>query len=832
MVFGNPQVHLLRSSARISILALLFIAGAFLLTGCDESATMEPERAGPGGGLGDRVPRVSATPPTTEAPDLVSVDNFRKGPKDDDGNRQTLVDFTFDQAAYLNGGNRSSFSLVPLDGGDPLNARGIEPDADVAEGDEIVTVLFEGKIAAKDYARGFVATGVVNSDCCNIGSANPANINQSAIVSNEGLTENPDLIQATRDGDQVLFEFDEALTDDDVVQNTSGLRIFFPETDQNSVIPDAGALSVKRQSATVLRAYYGEDLPEGYTLDDAVGAFVDQGSVQAASGSRGANDGVNAFDEFAPLGDTGAVVCAAAPETGELGDGSGPTEAPDVVSVGNFRRGPFTDGFEPTTCVDFVFDQVAYLNGGTFSNFHLVPLDGGDALDGSTNQTADSDESGDRVVTIVFPGDLSPSDFARGYVDSEVVNSNESNVSSDDPTNINQSAAVSPNTKTENPDLISIRRDGDSFLFEFDEDLTTDDVAQNSSGLRLYFPEAKQQSTIPFASSAGVDVVDARTLRAFYDTYPADYGPSDAVGGYAVQGTVQAASGSRGGNDGVNAFDELAPVSVEDASVCEPSADVGGTGDGSGPTEAPDLLTIDNFRDGPRTSQFEPTTCVDFTFDQIAYLNGGDRSNFQLVPLDASDALSGTTNVTPTQDQDPSGDNIVTVIFPGDLSPSDFARGYVDTGVLNSAESNISSDNPLNINQAANIDPNVFTENPDLVQNLQAVERQSEVWLYFEFDEALTDDDVIQSTSGLRIYFPSTTQSSTIPDAGAVEVKVVDDRTLRAKFKDLPEGYSVQDAVGAFVVQGTVQAAVGSRGGNDGKSAFDETFLNVDWPGS
>ena len=42
---------------------------------------------------------------------------------------------------------------------------------------------------------------------------------------------------------------------------------------------------------------------------------------------------------------------------GCTGDGSGPTKAPDLMSVGNFRRGPFTVEYEPTTCVDFVFDQ-------------------------------------------------------------------------------------------------------------------------------------------------------------------------------------------------------------------------------------------------------------------------------------------------------------------------------------------------------------------------------------------------------------------------------------------------------------------------------------------
>lgn len=531
----------------------------------------------------------------------------------------------------------------------------------------------------------------------------------------------------------------------------------------------------------------------------------------------------------APISGVGETE-ARSPRTTAIAAVAGITEAPDLISVGNFRPGPLNDDGGTQTLVDYTFDQPTYLNGGNRSSFHLVPLDGGNAVDGRGVKPA-TDTAGDNVVTVLYGGTLSPADYARGYVDSGIVNSACCNVGSDNPANINQAADISNGGLTENPDLVSATRDGDQVIFEFDEPLTTDDVIQNSSGLRVYFPETDQASTIRFAGALAVKQQSPTTLRAFYgDDLPEGYTLGDAVGAYVVQGTVQAAQGSRGANDGKNAFDELAPLGDTGAHVCPAPAAAGGTGDASGPTEAPDLLEVGNFRRGPFTSQFEPTTCVDFVFDQVAYLNGGDRSNFHLVPLDASDALDGTTNVLPESDQ--TGDNIVTVIFPGDLSPADFARGYVDTGVLNSAANNISADNPLNINQAANIAPNTRTENPDLAQDLKSVERQSSVWLYFVFDEPLTDDDIVQSTSGLRVYFPATSQSGTIPDAGAVQVKRVNDRTLRAKFKDLPEGYRLSDAVGAFVVQGSVQAAVGSRGGNDGKSAFDETFLSIDWPGS
>jgi hypothetical protein len=86
---------------------------------------------------------------------------------------------------------------------------------------------------------------------------------------------------------------------------------------------------VRRDADTVLRAFFGDDLPADYTLADAVGGFVVQGTVQAANG--GANDGVNAFDETRPMGDTGFVVCEPSEDVGGTGDGAGPTDAPDLM---------------------------------------------------------------------------------------------------------------------------------------------------------------------------------------------------------------------------------------------------------------------------------------------------------------------------------------------------------------------------------------------------------------------------------------------------------------------------------------------------------------------
>jgi Ca2+-binding RTX toxin-like protein len=502
------------------------------------------------------------------------VGNFRPGPPTDDGRPQTLVDYTFDQVAYLKGGNRSSFNLIPLDGGDEVPARGAEPQADTA-GDEVVTVLFTGRIDPANYARGFVDTGIVTSREAGPNSDNPLNINQSEPVSNGGVTQNPDIESVTYDGgDIVLYEFDQALTNDDVIQNTSGLRVYFPKTSQASRIREAGAANVTRESPTTLRAQFANDLPEGKTLDQAVGGFVQQGTVQAAPGERGANNGANAFDETAPLQDSGNEVCAAPSGAGGTGEGAGPTEAPDLQSVGNFRRGPATSQGTPTTCVDFTFDQVAYLNGGDKSNFQIVPLNGGDAISGSTNVDAKSDEPGDNIVTVVFSGNLTPSNFARGYVDTSVVNSNESNASDENPYNINQSADINPNEKTENPDLVRVTRGNNSFIYEFDEPLTNDDVIQNNSGLRIYFPETSQASTIRQKGAIRVERVSDTKLRAFFgEDLPEGKTLDDVVGAFVNQGTVQSAQGSRGGNDGKNAFDETLIASMKSCTIIGSSDD-------------------------------------------------------------------------------------------------------------------------------------------------------------------------------------------------------------------------------------------------------------------
>lgn len=284
--------YVLLTTLLVAALALAG-CGGIVEPGSSTNGTTSASTTSPKGGTTERF----RTGPT-EAPDLVSIGEFREGPSTDEGGPTTLVDFRFDQDSYLKGGDRTSFHLARANGGDALDATSMRPERD-KQGDEVVPVIFPGKLQAKDFARGYVDSQTATSRKQGANKDNPFNINQSATIG-DGKTKNPDLISVTRDGDQLLYEFDEPLTKDDVVQNTGGLRIYFPETDSSS-LRQAGALYVDREGPRTLKAFFGRDLPGGRELDDAAGAFVKQGTVQAAKGSRGGNDGKNAFDELSTI---------------------------------------------------------------------------------------------------------------------------------------------------------------------------------------------------------------------------------------------------------------------------------------------------------------------------------------------------------------------------------------------------------------------------------------------------------------------------------------------------------------------------------------------------
>lgn len=228
-------------------------------------------------------------------------------------------------------------------------------------------------------------------------------------------------------------------------------------------------------------------------------------------------------------------------------------------------------------------------------------------------------------------------------------------------------------------------------------------------------------------------------------------------------------------------------------------------------TRAPDLVRVTDFSVGPTVSG-GPSTCVSFTFDQQVFLTGGDRTNFHLVPTDGDDAADGTSQKSNVC-RDRNGDRTIVVIFKGNLNAADYARGYVDNSTVSS---NAQGNAPTNVPQSEDIRPNTNTVNPDLVSVTVNCRRQV---AFYRFDEALAQEDVIQDTSGLRLYFNGTKRAS----AQKVE-KTGNKKLLKASFKGgLPQGRTIGDAKGAFVTAGTVVGgqAPGGPGGENG-NAFDE----------
>ena len=228
-------------------------------------------------------------------------------------------------------------------------------------------------------------------------------------------------------------------------------------------------------------------------------------------------------------------------------------------------------------------------------------------------------------------------------------------------------------------------------------------------------------------------------------------------------------------------------------------------------TKAPDLVTVTNFRAGPVISG-GPSTCVTFSFDQKVFLTGGDRTNFHLVPVDGDDAVDGTSQSSNTC-RDRRGDRLITVIFRGDLAAADFARGYVDNSTVSS---NRQGNAPTNVPQAEDIRPGTETVNPDLVSVTVNCKRQV---AFYRFDEPLSQEDVIQDTSGLRLYFGDTKRASAqrVDETGNRKV-------LRASFRGgLPQGKNLRGARGAFVTAGTVVGGQPPNGpGGEAGNAFDE----------
>jgi putative cell wall-binding protein len=329
----------------------------------------------------------------TEAPDLVSVTNFRPDP----GNSfQTLVTYTFDEPAWNDCGDGGYF-LNHVDG---VNWN---DDSEVVAGNgtAVHTVAFQNNgfsggapstvnVAAASIARAGMYEGCVNDAQALDGNDNPL---QTVNVSNNGITETPDLLSAivVRNSptpaalvptfgdtiDSILYTFDEPVLlpsgtppGEPSIVGLTGDEGFYAYLSTSEQL-EAAIVTRSTANDTQVAAIFGP----GGTLDLAVGASVDWETVEEGSG--GQNRG-NLEHEV------GVANVGTGPTTI-----SGRTAAPDLIDVTVAER---RDAFGTLVGarVTYTFDEDVFLL--EEGRFGIVLADGvqywcDDAYVGTTEDT-------------------------------------------------------------------------------------------------------------------------------------------------------------------------------------------------------------------------------------------------------------------------------------------------------------------------------------------------------------------------------------------------------------------------------------------------------------
>lgn len=187
----------------------------------------------------------------TVAPDLLSVTDIAIPGTDfnSSGTNDTTAVFTFDEPTEVVS-CCAGFQLIHTDTVNNKPLKGI--DVIAGEGTTTLTIAFEGQITAANTARGTVDKNVVQTVDGGSATNNPP---QAAPVT--GATNAPDLVSVRQDLNTLLYTFDQDITnDDDVIQNTSGLRFYTEDA------VTYGAQAVEQVDQNTLRAVF--DLPPGH----------------------------------------------------------------------------------------------------------------------------------------------------------------------------------------------------------------------------------------------------------------------------------------------------------------------------------------------------------------------------------------------------------------------------------------------------------------------------------------------------------------------------------------------------------------------------------------
>ena len=636
---------------------------------------------------------------TTQAPDLQSVGDFQY----DAGSNTTNVTFTFDEKVDLtsSGGN---FRLVPTDGGTDIGGQNVG-----GNGTANLSVEYSGQVSESDIARGVVKKNTVTVAGGGDETNNPT---QAADVSNDGNSADPDLVNVTvnESTNSLIYAFDEPVS----VESDSGFKAYAENTtEMGGSVATASLATPKLVNVTF----------DQYSVSEVVGASVAEGTVSNTSDSDRTNslDEVTVSNESAPaFSKCGSG--SGTDDTGDAGNGSGPTAAPDLVQIDNvtYRQNP-----EDTNCqtlVEFDFDEPVNTQGGA-GNFQLIPIDGNGTYDGNNEIVGATQNT--TSLTVPFDGRIDPATLARGFVDANTV---QTMGEGDSTLNPKESADLNNDGNTANPDLVTITRssapDG-ALLYEFDENISE---VGDTSGFNFYDANGTETDAQEVAKTD-----DPTTLSVSFEEQANV--STTAVGGSVDANAVVGTDTTREDGD-VNQPDEV-EIAGNDSIQCGNGTTVA---NGSGPTAAPDLEAIDGFCTGNIASLNGQQTFVNFTFDQPVDIVGG-AGNFQLVPVDSAtiqnQLYDGQGEVVAGN-----GTKRVTVAFAENVTESDVARGFVDAGTVAAVGE---QSPPTNPKQAADVSNDGNTANPDLV----SISAGGTDQLRFVFDEDISE---LGDTSGFNFY--------------------------------------------------------------------------------
>jgi len=273
----------------------------------------------------------------------------------------------------------------------------------------------------------------------------------------------------------------------------------------------------------------------------------------------------------------------------------------------------------------------------------------------------------------------------------------------------NDNAATANGTATTKPELVSAafvetvtatfattaRPAGTYIKYTFDEQITG--KAPTAAKIKVY--SAADVATA--ATTATVMSTDNKSVEAYFPTFA-----TASAASVLTTATVDddAVEGQAGASD---------PNIEGDAGITPP----GGTSAAAGVTDAPDLVTVGNFRAGTSAD----VTAVDFTFDEAAYV-ANVTQGFHLVALDGSDVVctgptSGSTTV-PSGGTIAGGEGTTTftvlcneAVGAVHWDATMIARGYTKAAAVGDAAGGGGNTNPL---EAADVSNGGNSDGPDL----------------------------------------------------------------------------------------------------------------------